>query len=187
VLRVRPARPHIWKRLPTSQLKLDSARLRLSRWGKSLDLDKDVRNTTSLREHLESESTIKHAEGLLGKITELFADAEGVSKKYKNQTAPQDDSLVVCNPQKDLNPPIAKLHEKMRQLAIDKQNQSGVRQRAKWALYQEKHFRRLTRLIEDITELVDSLVELFPATQQVQRDLCDTEVSVIGETEGISV
>ncbi|KAF2022602.1 hypothetical protein EK21DRAFT_105696 [Setomelanomma holmii] len=120
----------------TSQLKLDSARLRLSRWGKSLDLDKD------------------------------------------------DDSLVVYNPQKDLDPPIAKLHEKMRQLAIERQNQSSVRQKAKWALYQEKHFRRL---IEDITELVDSLVELFLATQQVQRDLCDTEVSAIGENEGISV
>jgi Skp family chaperone for outer membrane proteins len=172
------------KDFQTSQLKLDSARLRLSRWGKSLDLDKDVRNTTSLQGYFGSEPTIKHAEGLLGKIIELFADAEGVSKKYKNQTAPQDDSLVVYNPQKDLDPPIAKLHEKMRQLAIERQNQSGVRQRAKWALYQEKHFRRL---IEDITELVDSLVELFPATQQAQRKLCDTEVSAFGENEAISV
>jgi hypothetical protein len=51
-------------------------------------------------------------------------------------------------------------------------------------LYQEKQFRRL---IEDITELVDGLVELFPATQQSQRDLCDIEVSTIGEGEGISV
>ena len=121
---------------------------------------------------------------MLGKITELFADAEGVSKKYKDQTAPQDDSLVVYNPQKDLDPPKAKLHEQMRQLAIDRQNQSGVRQRVKWALYQEKHFHRL---IEDITEHVDSLVELFPATQQAQRELCDTEASAFGENEAISV
>lgn len=172
------------KDFQTSQLKLDNARLRLSRWGKSLLLDEDVCNTTSLQGRFGSESTVKHAEGLLGKITELFADAEGVSNKYKNQTAPQDNSLVVYNPQKDLDPPIATLHEKMRQLAIKRQNRSGVRQKAKWALYQEKHFRRL---IEDVTELVDSLVELFPATQQVQRDLCDTEVSAIGENEGISL
>jgi Skp family chaperone for outer membrane proteins len=133
---------------------------------------------------LDQNQTIKHAEALLGQIVELFAGAERVSNTYKSRTAPQDDSLAVYNPQTDLDPAMAKLHNKMRQLAVERQNRSGIRQKAKWALYQEKHFRRL---IEDITELVDSLVELFPATQQVQRDLCDTEVSVIGENEGISV
>jgi hypothetical protein len=172
------------KDFQTSQLKLDSARLRLSRWGKSLDLDKDVRNTTSLQGRFGSESTVTHAEALLGQIVELFAGAEGVSNSYKNRTAPQDDSLVVYNLQTDLDPAIAKLHDKMRQLATERQNRSGVRQKAKWALYQEKQFRRL---IEDITELVDSLVELFPATQQVQRELCDKEISAIGESEALSV
>jgi len=79
---------------------------------------------------------------------------------------------------------MAKLHNKMRQLAIERQNRSGVRQKVKWALYQENHFRRL---IEDITELVDSLVELFPGTQQAQREFCDAEVSAIGESEAIAV
>jgi Skp family chaperone for outer membrane proteins len=32
----------------TSQLKLDNARLRLSRWDKSLSLDEDVQDTASL-------------------------------------------------------------------------------------------------------------------------------------------
>jgi len=172
------------KDFQTSQLKLDGARLRLSRWGKSLDLDEDVRNTTSLQGRFGSESTVKHAEALLGQIVELFAGAEGVSNSYKSRTAPQNDSLAVYNPQTDLDPAMAKLHNKMRQLAIERQNQSGVRQKAKWALYQEKQFRRL---IEDITELVDSLVELFPAIQQAQRELCDTEVSAIGENEAISI
>jgi hypothetical protein len=172
------------KDFQTSQLKLDSARLRLSRWGKSLDLDEDVRNTTLLEGRFGSESTIKHAEDLLGQITELFADAEGVSNRYNNRTAPQDDSLVVYNPHTDLDPATAKLHEKMRQLAIERQNRSGVRQKTKWALYQKNQFRHL---IDDITELVDSLVGLFPATQQTQRNLCDAEVSAIGENESISV
>lgn len=131
---------------------------------------------------MDQKSSFKHAEGLLGQVTEIFAEAEGVSNEHKNQTAPQDNSLVVYNPQKDLDPPIAKLHEKMRQLAIERQSHSGLRQKAKWALYQEKHFRRL---IEDITELVDSLIELFPATQQAHRDLCDMEVSAIGENDSI--
>ncbi|CAG5181734.1 uncharacterized protein ALTATR162_LOCUS9808 [Alternaria atra] len=154
------------KDFETSQLKLDSARLRLSRWGKSLSLDND------------------HAEALLGQIVELFAEAEGVSNRYRGRTEPQDGSLAVYDPQTDLDPAMAKLHEKMRQLAIERQNRSGVRQKARWALYQEKQFRRL---IEDITELVNDLDNLFPNTQQSQRELCDIEVSTIGEGQDISV
>jgi hypothetical protein len=172
------------KSFQTSQLRLDNARLRLSRWGKSLSLDNDVRDAVSLQGHFGSEANVKHAEALLGQIVELFAEAEGVSNKYKSRTAPQDDSLVVYNPQTDLEPAMAKLHEKMRQLAIERQNRSGVRQKAQWALYQEKQFRRL---IEDISELVNDLDNLFPATQQSRRDLCDIEVSTIGEGQGISV
>ena len=172
------------KDFQTSQLKLDNARLRLSRWGKALALDEPIRDTVSLQGRLAQESTVKHAEDLLGQIVTLFAEAEGVSNKHKNQAEPQDDSLLVYDPQTDLNPAAAKLHEKMRQLAVGRQNRSGVRQKAKWALYQEKQFRRL---IEDITELVDGLVELFPATQQIQRDLCDIEVSNVGAGEGISM
>ncbi|KAF2623383.1 hypothetical protein BU25DRAFT_414388 [Macroventuria anomochaeta] len=171
------------KSFQTSQLKLDNARLRLSRWGKSLSLD-DVRDAVSLPGRLGSETTVKHAEALLGQIIELFAEAEGVSNRYRSRTEPEDNSLAVYDPQTDLYPAVAKLHNKMRQLAIERQNRSGVRQKAKWALYQEKQFRRL---IEDVTELVDGLVELFPATQQTQRELCDREVSAIGDGEGMSV
>jgi hypothetical protein len=135
---------------------------------------KDGRNTTLLEGRFRSESTIKHAEDLLGQITELFADAKGVSNRYKNCTAPQDDSLVVYSPHTDLDPATAKLHKKMRKLAIERQNRSGLRQKTRWALYQKNQFRHL---VDDITELVDSLVRLFPATQQTPRDLCDSEVS----------
>jgi hypothetical protein len=170
------------KNFQISQLKLDNARLRLSRWGKSLSLDEDVRDAVSLQRCFGSEATIKHAEALLGQVVELFMEAEGVSNIYKSRTA--DESLGVYDLQTDLNPVATKLHEKMRQLSIERQNRSGIRQKAKWALYQEKQFRRL---IEDITELVDSLVELFPTAQQSQRELCDMEASTIGEGEDISV
>ncbi|CAN9251570.1 unnamed protein product [Alternaria alternata] len=172
------------KDFQTSQLKLDSARLRLSRWGKSLSLDDDVRDTVSLQGRFGSEANVKHAETLLGQIVELFAEAEGVSNRYRGRTEPQDSSLAVYDPQTDLDPAMAKLHEKMRQLAIERQNRSGVRQKAKWALYQEKQFRRL---IEDITELVNDLDNLFPDTHQSQRELCDIEVCAIGEGQDISV
>lgn len=165
----------------TSQLKLDNARLRLSRWGKSLSLDEDVRDTVSLRARFGSQGTIRHAEALLGQIVGLFTEAEGISDRYKS--VPANDSLLYDS-QTDLDPAFKKLHEKMRQLAIERQNHSGLLQKAKWALYQEKHLRRL---IEDITELLDSLVELFPGAQQSQRELCDMEASAIGKGEGITM
>lgn len=71
----------------------------------------------------------------------------------------------------------------MRQLALTRQNRSGIRQKAKWALHQEDQLRRL---IEDITDLVNDLETLFPATQQTQRELANTEVLTIGDTEGIA-
>jgi hypothetical protein len=172
------------KDFQTSQLKLDSARLRLSRWGKALDFDGDIHDTASFQRRFGSQANVKHADGLLGQIVYLFAEAEGVSNKYKKRMPPQDGSLAVYNPQTDLNPAMAKLHDKMRRLAIERQNRTGVRQKANWALYQQKQF---IRLIEDITELVDSLVELFPATQQTQRELCDLEVSAIGDSEALSI
>ncbi|USP79636.1 hypothetical protein yc1106_06910 [Curvularia clavata] len=166
------------KSFQTSQLKLDNARLRLSRWGKSLGLDdQDVRESTSLKRNLASKENVGQAEALLGQIVELFVEAEGVSEKYKSRKAPQG-SLAVYNPQTDLDPSGAKLHEKMRQLSIERQNCSGIRKKAKWALYQEKQFRRL---IEDITDLVDGLENLFPAAQPSRRQLCDAEVSILEE------
>ncbi|KAF2001328.1 hypothetical protein P154DRAFT_553643 [Amniculicola lignicola CBS 123094] len=150
------------KDFQASQLKLDSTRLGLSRWGKYLHLNEDIQNTTSLQGYFKSKSAVKHAEDLLGQIAEM------------NRTEPQAESLAVYNPQTDLDPAMMTLHDKMRQLALE----------PKWALYQQKPFRRL---IEDMVELVDELVELFPATQQAQRELCDSDVSTISESEGIFV
>ena len=64
----------------------------------------------------------------------------------------------------------------MRQLALDRQNRTSIRQKAKWALYEKKTFRRL---IEDIAELITNLTELFPANQAIQQSLCEREVATI--------
>jgi hypothetical protein len=122
------------KDFQTSQLKLDNARLRLSRWGKSLGLDEDVQDTASLQGRFRSEANVKHAEALLGQAIELFAEAEGVSNRYKSRAQPQDNSLAVYDPQIDLDPAMVKLHDKMRQLATERQNRPGVRQKAKACL-----------------------------------------------------
>jgi tRNA G10 N-methylase Trm11 len=137
-----------------------------------------------LEQRFGSSQNIDHADALLGQILDLFADAEGVSQRYKSRTKADDSSLTTYNLQTDLEPANADLHRKMRQLSIERQNRTGLRQKAKWALYEGKRF---TRLLEDVIELVNSLVELFPSSQALQQQLCETEVSAIGTNEGISM
>ena len=171
------------KSFQTSQLKLDNARLRLSRWGSSLGLSDNLQGAPSLEEGFGSQ-TVEQAKALLGQILELFAEAERISNKYRTRTVASDGRLATYNSQTDLDPAIAAIHQKMRQLSIERQNRSGLRQKAKWALYEEKHLRRL---IEDLTVLINGLVELFPVSQETQRRLCETEISAMGTNEGIPI
>jgi hypothetical protein len=172
------------KNFQTSLLKLDNARLRLSRWGQSVGMSGDLNDLQSLNQTLGSAQDKGKAEGILGQILELFAEAEGVSSKIKCRVKPNDATLIVYDPQTDLEPMTATLHQKMRELCIKRQNRTGLRQKAKWALYEEKHFRRL---IEDVTDLVNDLVDLFPAAQASQRALCEIEVSELGTEESLPV
>jgi hypothetical protein len=132
---------------------------------------------------LSTEDILK-AENLLGQVLELFKDAERVSGKFKSQAATGDFSLLIVGVQADVNPDYRTLHKKMRDLFILRKNKTPLRQRVKWALYEKKYFERL---IADIIELVDSLVETFPAVRQAQQDLCKEEVGEIRSNEILTV
>jgi len=175
---------NIGKDFQTDLLKLDNARLRLSRWGKAAGLSGQVANAQSLISTMLSTEDIPKAEKLLGQVVELFEDAERVSRKFKSQAAAGDSSLLVVDAQADVDPDRRTLHEKMRDLSIQRKNKTPLRQKVKWALYEKKYFERL---IADIIELVDSLVETFPAVRQAQQDLCKEEVSEIGNNEILTI
>ena len=104
--------------------------------------------------------------------------------KFKSRGSANDSSLMVLDVQADMDPIHRSLHEKMRDLSIKRQNGTALRQKVKWALYEEKHFKRL---IEDIIDLVNDLVEVFPAAEQVQRELCEVEASEIGTSESLAI
>ena len=162
----------------TSQLKLECARLRLSRWGAALGLGEDLQDETTLEERLGSQST-EQAKHLLGQTLAVFEEAKIISSKYVNQAKLNDGQLAVCNSQEDMDLPTANLCNQMRQICMKRQSRTNVLKMTKWALYQEKHFRRL---IEDIKELIDGLIELFPASQDDQQRLCKAEVSTMSES-----
>jgi hypothetical protein len=175
---------NIGKDFQTDLLKLDNARLRLSRWGKAAGLSGQIANAQSLISTMLSTEDILKAENLLGQVLELFEDAERVSRKFKSQAATGDSSLLIVDVQADVDPDRRTLHEKMRDLCIQRKNKTPLRQKVKWALYEKKHFERL---IADIIELVDRLVETFPAVRQAQQDLCKEEVSEIGSNENLTI
>ena len=130
-------------------------KLRLSRWADAVNESQQHYNVA-----VGSANEAQKVQEILGEIIELFANAEKVSAKYKMKAKPGD--LVAYNVNADLEPDLRSMHNKMRELAIKRQKRSSFAQKAAWALYEEKHF---NRLIEDVTTLVDGLVELFPATQ----------------------
>jgi hypothetical protein len=164
------------KSFQTSLLKLDVVRLRLTRWGQSVGLA-NVDDVTPLRMTKLAPEDSEQVQRLLDQILELFADAEAASKRFKKRNA----TVPVLDPSKELDSVSASLHHKMQDLAKKRQGKSRLEQ-DEWTMYDEKNF---TRLIEDITELVDSLVDLFPGIQEEQRKLCEEEVSEMNTNKDI--
>lgn len=157
----------------TSLLKLDASRLYLSRWGRSVGLGANTEGVESLGLLNLSPREIEQAEHLLGQIHGLFQDAQKSSQRYEQRAKPGDQSLVTHNSETDLERVPAFLHQKMRDLAIRRQGRTKLRGKIRWALYEQKKF---SRLVEDIDDLVKSLVDLFPAAAPVQQQLCESEL-----------
>jgi hypothetical protein len=166
------------KDFKTAQLKLDACELRLSRWGASLGLNRSLRSADITAQTFGTEADVTHADDLLNQIVELFAEAEGVSKRFKDRAKPNSDQLALCDPHVALNTTALVLHGEMQKLSIKRQGNAGVKNRMKWALYEEKRF---GRLLDDIKELVDNLIQLFPAGHAAQEKLCEEEASALAQ------
>ncbi|KAB8070015.1 prion-inhibition and propagation-domain-containing protein [Aspergillus leporis] len=161
----------------TSLLKLDVVRLRLTRWGQSVGLAKVDDGVNPLQMTSLACEDREQVQDLLAQILELFAEAEAASKRLRrrNSTVPVLDAV------KELDSVSASLHQKLEDLAKKRQGKFELEQGQLTILYEEKNF---SRLIEDISELVDGLVDLFPGIQEEQRKLCEEEVSGLNMNEG---
>jgi hypothetical protein len=153
-----------------SLLKLDIAKLRLSRWADAVN---ESHNQYQVPVGTPAEA--QKVQELLGDIMVCFDDAERVSQRFKSKSS-NSTELQVYNANTELEPNLQGMHNKMRELALRRQRRSGFRQKTAWALYEKKLF---DRLISDVVELVEQLIQLFPATQQRQRELVVEEVREI--------
>jgi hypothetical protein len=163
-----------------SLLKLDILRLRLSRWGKSVGLDGDLSNAHAIKLAAGPPEDIEKAGNVLGQIMDLFAKMESKSKKYQSRMGETDGDLTVLDVATNLEVSGQSLHEKMRAMSIKRQNSTPLRPKVQWALYERKRFRVL---LEDVTDLINGLVECFPASREEQRRLCRAEASAIGSKD----
>ncbi|KAL2866935.1 prion-inhibition and propagation-domain-containing protein [Aspergillus lucknowensis] len=156
----------------TSLLKLDVVRLRLTRWGKSVGLANVANGQSPEMTKLAPEDR-EQVQELLDQILELFANAETASKPKRRRGGNNAAATSVLDPAKELDSISASIHKKMEDLAKQRQGKSDLEQ-DEWTINDEKNF---ARLIEDLTELVDGLIDLFPGIQEEQRKLCEEEVS----------
>ncbi|KAJ5675625.1 hypothetical protein N7462_008522 [Penicillium macrosclerotiorum] len=157
------------KAFQTSLLKLSVVRLRLTRWGESIGLV-SMTDITSLHQAKISPEDIPQVEDLLNGILDQFADAERISQRFQRRNT----SVQVLDPAKELDEVSASLHQTMSDIVKKRQGDSEPDPTTNLTLYEEKNF---TRLIEDVSDLVNDLVNLFPGIQEDQRKLCEQEVS----------
>ena len=165
-------------------LKLDAAKVRMSRWGAAVGLGPEP---YLKRQISASDKELGLAQNLLEQIMESFKDAEGISERFKKHSIIQKtrtDDLLVYDANSDLDPSYQRLHLTMRELANQRQRGTSIRKKTSWALYEKKRF---DTMIEDITRFVGELVELFPAIREDQRALCKAEASAIRETQGLTL
>ncbi|KAL8947778.1 MAG: hypothetical protein Q9222_005976 [Ikaeria aurantiellina] len=160
-------------------LKLDITKLKLSRWGRALGFDTIDVDGVKLPFSATPEELSK-ASQLLEHIQGLFSEAERVSADLQQENT----TVMMSSEDAHLVGGIESLHEVLDRLSRKNYHPKKMLKKAKWALYSEKHVRRL---FEDVTEEVDRLIELFPASQVAQRQLCTEEGKELALNENVGL
>ncbi|GAB7352512.1 hypothetical protein MBLNU459_g2911t1 [Dothideomycetes sp. NU459] len=153
------------------QCRLDLLNVKFTRWGAVMGLER-INNTLTparaaeiLRAKTGEGQTVQQA------LEQIIKDFEQCQKK----SAPYSKAARIYNPNTDLDPATQVIHRTLLGIchrrtkqASDKSKTSkiSVNMRVRWAFYERKRFEKL---ILDLSDLVDALVELFPTTKEDQR------------------
>ncbi|TVY73352.1 Heterokaryon incompatibility protein s [Lachnellula suecica] len=155
----------------TNQLALNCARLRLTRWGESVNIYDDPK----LGRQDATAAEIQLAKDALLQILVLFADTKSISQKYKLTATAREDLSVYSTD--DMDPKIIVLDNKMRALALQRQKKTQFLKLTSWALY---HRSTLKDLLEQIVLLLDEIEKIFPEPH-AQVKFVQQEAAEIGK------
>ncbi|KAK4863263.1 hypothetical protein LT330_002041 [Penicillium expansum] len=153
--------------------KLEACELRLTRWGTAMGIEGP---DSRLRADLYGEEQIKSAYHWLTEIEKAFNIATETSARFKSTAKPE--KLLLLDTDTEIakaNDSLNGLHLTMRNI-IDGRLKPRKRDRVAWALYKRGNYENL---VENISDLVNNLVELFPSTTPEQGQLCRKEVQVM--------
>ncbi|KAF5618695.1 hypothetical protein F52700_12215 [Fusarium sp. NRRL 52700] len=148
-----------------SLLILDNAKLRLSRWGKSVGLKEIESDTKTLVGTRLTDEDMPHAKRLLDAIHMELKNIETLQDKFQGT----DEQKQRLEPR----PLTQYLHQKMQAIANDRQNNLSTAKKASWAIYDREHFKQM---ITSISKKIKALEELFPSAKQAAQDLVNLEV-----------
>lgn len=149
------------------QLKLENARLRLSRWAAAVNLE-----SASKQEQDQAEKILRQIYNLFERTKQLsdeFAQKHYISEDIDDQEA------QVMSEMRGLGRIRAALHEKMRNISLKRGRQpsNSTFKKSKWAIYSKEHMASLTG---HLTTLTTELVELFPIAKNEQKKLGEIEM-----------
>jgi len=161
------------KNYQRSQLQLATVQVRLSRWGESVRI-MDDRSLQKFEVPLASPGEAVLVQGILGEIIVVFEDMERVSRRMDSQQGSRQSKPV--SPAIVDDKSLVSLAERMRSLAIQRQKNTSLSQKVKWALHGEKH---LQRLLDDVQGFVQSLEDLFPAARSTQQQICAQDLATL--------
>lgn len=169
---------HFGRDFQTDKLKLDCARLCLTRWGQAVNIYTDDK----LGQPNATQDELRNAKQTLFHILALFEDTAKVSKRYKLNSRPGEDlsAFSVDN----MDPSVMALDNKMKDLAVRRQKGSSLLNTVKWALYDRSE---LERLVTTVTSLIDNLERLFPAPRSRQVELVKEETDAFPDEASLQL
>jgi hypothetical protein len=174
---------HFGRDYQTGQLMLNLLGLRLSRWGKAVD----VYNDPQLGNASATTSETQAAKDTIMQILALFEASNKASKKFKlrgSATSGITSGLPLgAGPGEPEDLAALALSNTMRALAIKRQKGTSVAKLVSWIINDSTE---LDRLISSISGLLSQLEALFPPPHEAQQQLAREEVANInGNNEEI--
>ncbi|KAE8146615.1 prion-inhibition and propagation-domain-containing protein [Aspergillus avenaceus] len=162
---------HFGQDSQTGHLMLSGLKLRLSRWGEAVHLYTDPQ----LGHPEASPSDLQLAKQTLYQILVLMSDSEKVSKKFRLGAKLQGESSASQGLSTGTD--VATIDQVMREQAKRRQKSASLVKVTSWALYSKN---QLTSLVDDISKLLDTLEQTFPApdarsslAESEIREMCD--------------